>query len=61
MCSRYETKLYDGEVPFLDLWGMSSSTSLPFLQNPLVRVVIASDTVPSMFDNSAVWKQMIDL
>ena len=40
-CLRYDTKQCDGEVPvILGLWGMRSTTSLPFLPGPLWHGIV---------------------
>ena len=48
-CPRYDTKQSDSEVPaVLELWGMLSTPSLPFLPGPLWSGVVAPDRALSM-------------
>ena len=46
-CSGYDTKQFDGEAPImLELWGMQSTFSLPFLPGPLGPGVVGPDVGP---------------
>ena len=48
-CPGYDTKQSDGEVPaMMELWGMRSTPSLPFLPGPLWPSVVAPDRALSM-------------
>ena len=48
-CPGYDTKQSDSEVPvMLELWGMQSTSSLPYLLGPLWPGVVAPDRVLSM-------------
>ena len=45
----YDTKQSDGEfLVLLELWGMQSTPSMPFLPGPLRSGLLASDRVLSM-------------
>ena len=62
--SRNDTKQSDGEAPLmLELWGIQSTTLLPFFPGPLWLGVVAYDRILSMgqielFDRKTMWKQM---
>ena len=46
-CPGYDTKQFDGEAPvMLELWGISSTPSLPLLPGPLWPRVVAPDKGP---------------
>ena len=46
---RYDTKQSDGEVPLmLGIWGMRSTSLLPFLPGPLWLGMVAPDRALSM-------------
>ena len=47
-CPRYDIKLFDVEVPALDIWRMWSTSSLPLLPGPLWSRVKSPDRVLSM-------------
>ena len=48
-CPVYDTKQSDGEVPgMLELWGIWSTSSLPFLPSPPWPVVVEPERVPSI-------------
>ena len=48
LCLGYNTKLSDGEVPVMvELWGMWSTPSLPWLQGSLCPGVVAPDKGPN--------------
>ena len=49
VCPRYDTKQSDGKATvMLDFWGIRSTSSLPFLPDPLWPGVVAPDRVLSM-------------
>ena len=49
LCLGYDTKQSDGDVPvMMELWGMRSTPSLPFLPGHLWPGVVALDRVLSM-------------
>ena len=48
-CPRYDTKLSDGEEPvILEIWGMWSTPSLPFLPGLILPGMLAPDRALSM-------------
>ena len=47
-CFGYDTKQSDSKAPALEIWGMSSTPSLPLLPDPLWPRVVAPDSVLSM-------------
>ena len=62
MCPRYDIKSSDGEAPAMEIWGMSSTSSLPLLPGPLWPGVLATDRVLSIGQiEQTVCKQMTDV
>ena len=47
-CPGYDIKLFDGEAPALEIWGMWSTPLLPLLPDPLWLEVVSPDRALSM-------------
>ena len=53
-CPVHDIKLSNGEAPFLELWGMRFTPTLPLLFGPLMEQ-------RELFKHLTVWKQITDI